>query len=177
MKNSSNRGFTLIEIMVVVAVVGILGALAYPSYNASVLKGRRAQARSALAELLQQQERFMTQRNCYMAFTSASVSSATATASTACGFTTSTAVPFKIFSGDSTANAAYRLMADACPSGVGTSVMTLQQCIRVIAVPLQADPNVGVLRMTSTGTKDCTASGSATDAAAMTPSPANLCWP
>ena len=177
MKKSSNRGFTLIEVMIVAAVVAILAAIAYPSYSASILKGRRAQARTALVELLQQQERFMTQRNCYMAFTSASVSSATATASTACGFTSSTAVPFKIFSGDSTANATYRLMADACPSGVGTGVLSLQQCIRVIAVPVQTDPNVGVLRMTSTGAKDCTASGSTTDAAAMTPSPANLCWP
>ena len=179
MKKLNNRGFTLVEVMFVVAIVGILGAIAYPSYNASVLKGRRAQARSALSELMQQQERFMTQRNCYMAFASTTVTSATALADAACGFTTTTAVPFKIFSGDSTTNAAYRLMADACPTGVGTDVQPLQQCIRVIAVPLQADPNVGVLRMTSTGTRDCTASASPVvpGGAAVTPSPANLCWP
>ena len=64
------RGFTLIELMITVAIVGILASIAYPSYIESVRKGRRAEARAALTELMQQQERFMTQNNTYRAFAS-----------------------------------------------------------------------------------------------------------
>ncbi|MEX6435586.1 type IV pilin protein, partial [Escherichia coli] len=41
-KRRSVQGFTLVELMVAVAVVGILAAVAYPSYSESVRKGRRA---------------------------------------------------------------------------------------------------------------------------------------
>ena len=74
------QGFTLIELMIVVAVVGVLAAIAYPAYTDSVLKGRRAQARAALTELLQQQERYMTQNNCYLGFSNNSSGAASASA-------------------------------------------------------------------------------------------------
>ncbi|MBW8721184.1 MAG: pilus assembly protein PilE [Polaromonas sp.] len=146
----------------------------YPSYTSAVLKGKRAQAKTALAELLQQQERFMTQKNCYLAFTTDATGAAVATAASSCGFTAGTAVPFKTFSGDKLAGSAYLLMADACPTS-GSSTLSTQECIRVIAKPIGNDPAVGSLRMTSTGMKDCTAPGSNTDAPAMSSS--TLCWP
>ncbi|MFA7316358.1 MAG: type IV pilin protein [Sulfuricella sp.] len=59
------KGFTLIELMIVVAVVGILAAIAYPSYQDSVRKSRRADARSALLELVQFMERNYTLSNRY----------------------------------------------------------------------------------------------------------------
>lgn len=62
------RGFTLIELMVVVAVVAILAAIAYPSYQDQVRKSRRGQAKADLVEYAQLAERFHTVNNTYAAF-------------------------------------------------------------------------------------------------------------
>lgn len=62
------RGFTLIELMIVVAVVGILAAIAVPSYNDSVRKSRRAQAKADLVEYAQMAERSFTVNNSYTEF-------------------------------------------------------------------------------------------------------------
>jgi type IV pilus assembly protein PilE len=62
---SKSIGFTLIEVMIVVAIVGILVAIAYPSYREQVLEGRRSEARSALLQLAQAQERFYTANGTY----------------------------------------------------------------------------------------------------------------
>lgn len=51
-------GFTLIELMIVVAIVGILAAIAYPSYQESVKKSRRSDAQSALTGLSVAMERY-----------------------------------------------------------------------------------------------------------------------
>jgi type IV pilus assembly protein PilE len=164
MKESKSGGFTLIEVMIVVAIVAILASIAYPAYTSSILKGKRAEARTALAELMQQQERYLTQTNCYLGFSTSSGGVATASApspSTACGGTTAASVPFKVFSGDSLGNAAYLLSADVCPAGAGT--LSIADCVRVIATPKVAgsDPEADVLRMMSTGTKDCTGTNAA----------------
>jgi prepilin-type N-terminal cleavage/methylation domain-containing protein len=51
------KGFTLIELMIAVVVIAILAAIAYPSYQDSVRKSRRADAKSALMEHAQFMER------------------------------------------------------------------------------------------------------------------------
>jgi type IV pilus assembly protein PilE len=60
-------GFTLIELMIAVAVVGILAALALPSFIDSIRKGRRSEAVAALAQVQQSQERWRANRPTYTA--------------------------------------------------------------------------------------------------------------
>ena len=55
---SSQQGFTLIEIMLVIVIMGILLAVAYPSYLSALRKGRRAEGISALTAIQQAQERY-----------------------------------------------------------------------------------------------------------------------
>lgn len=62
------RGFTLIELMVVVGIVAILVAIAVPSYSFAVRKGKRGQAKADLVELAQRAERFRTINNTYSGF-------------------------------------------------------------------------------------------------------------
>lgn len=62
------RGFTLIELMIVVAVVAVLAAIAIPSYQDQVRKSRRGQAKADLVELAQRAERFHTVNNSYAGF-------------------------------------------------------------------------------------------------------------
>jgi len=71
----TSAGFTLIELMLVVAVVAILASIAYPTYNDSVRKSRRGQAKADLVVLAQRAERYYTLNNSYAGFW-ASVASA-----------------------------------------------------------------------------------------------------
>lgn len=59
------KGFTLIELMIVIAIVAILAAIGYPSYQNSVLRSNRADARVALQEAAARQERFYAEGNSY----------------------------------------------------------------------------------------------------------------
>lgn len=51
-------GFTMIELMIVLAVVAILAALAYPAYNSQIRQGRRADAQQELMDLALRQEKY-----------------------------------------------------------------------------------------------------------------------
>ena len=140
-------GFTLIEVMIVVAMVAILASVAYPSYTEYVKKGKRGEGRAALTQMLMDQERFYTQNNVYRAFG-----------------TGATGTGFKTYAGDSATGTAYLLSAAACAG------QTLNECVLLSAVPQFNDPEAGTLTLSSTGPRrSCTGTAASTNP--------KLCWP
>lgn len=134
---SNKYGFTLVELMIVVAVLGILASIALPNYTEYVLRGKRAEARTALLDLMQQQERFFSQNGTY-----AEVTSSTTT--------------FKNYSGDSAARGSYNLTADKCAAPAND----LKLCVILTATLKTAgsDPKAGNLTIDSTGARSCNGS-------------------
>jgi len=65
MTSKIESGFTLIEIMIVVAIISILAAIGYPAYQDSVRKSKRTDARSALLKAAALQERWYMNTNAY----------------------------------------------------------------------------------------------------------------
>lgn len=146
MKKNLQRGFTLIELMIVVVIVAILAAVAYPSYQDSVIKTKRAEGRAALMQAMQQQERYYTQNNTYVEFDK------------------STPAGFKTSSGDG-ANGSYEISGKACGED------DIKNCIVLAAKPVSpfVDAKCGDLTLQSTGIKDASVKDSDGKVAA-------VCW-
>ncbi|MES2300062.1 MAG: type IV pilin protein [Pseudomonadota bacterium] len=145
------RGVTLLELLVVLAIVGLLAAFAYPSYMRYAIRARRAEAQAALQLAMQQQEAFYLRNNRYIAFSADAPEPQ--------------ARRFPWWSGATAPTSAYELRADACE---GQSLLV---CVEIKALPGTravnphfSDPDCGVLSLSSTGER--TASG-----------PAPRCWP
>jgi type IV pilus assembly protein PilE len=134
------RGFSLIEVMIVVAIVCIIATIGYPSYQESVRKAKRAEGRAALMQLMQQQERYYSQHSSYVAFSFGSVNP--------------NADQFRWHSGDSAKKSAYEIHGEAC---AGESIAN---CVVLTARPGTAnvdtgytDPRCRRLMLSSTGRK------------------------
>lgn len=131
-KRNRTGGFTLLELMMTVAVVAILAAIAYPSYSQSIIKGRRADGSTALLNLANRMEQYYAQNNTYATATIASGVASTdvlSTAASAQGYYTLTIPPLTL-----TANS-YTIQASR--AGVQT-----------------ADTHCGDFTLTSAGVKD-----------------------
>lgn len=64
-KIKRQQGFTLVELMIVVAIIAIITSIAYPSYRENVIRSNRAEAKAGLLENAQYMERFFTENNSY----------------------------------------------------------------------------------------------------------------
>jgi type IV pilus assembly protein PilE len=136
--------------MVVVSIVALLGAVAYPAFTSHIATGKRAECRSGLMQSMQQQERYFSQYNKYTTFAEAAAGART-----------------KAFSGDSAAQSACLMAAVVCTAPANTSA---DFCIELRARPVRPDSGIGYLYVDSDGRKGCEASGTRTETN-------KKCWP
>lgn len=135
---SRNRGFTMAELMLVMVIILILAALAYPSYASHIVKARRLEGQMALLDAMQKQERYYTEHQAYLPFSADSPDP--------------DAQRFKWYSGSRASGSAYELSAHACPG------LPLRACIEVRATPGTRrvdqsfrDPDCETLTLKNTG--------------------------
>lgn len=136
-------GFTYLELLAVLIVLGILSMLALPTYQDSVKRAKRAEAWTVLMKTMQQQERHYSVHGSYASFSA------------------SEARGFAWHSGNTPKSSAYEISAAVCGGS------TLKQCILLTAEPGTArvqqgysDPQCGKLTLNSAGVRTASGRGS-----------------
>jgi len=156
MRRRSLAGVTLIELLVVVVLVGILAAVAVPSYSAYVVRGQRAAAKTALMQAAEYLERNYTSNGCYnygvpadcqlQTGTPVALPSALNNAPTDGGkFTYVLGLTFPASGVGVVLGQAYALTATPCSEG---------SCPAPTSNTTFADPGCGILSLTNAGVKD-----------------------
>jgi type IV pilus assembly protein PilE len=125
----SAAGFTLIELMIVVAIIGILAAVGIPAYNDHTKRARRAEGRNALLDIAARQERRYSDANQY------------------------TANLGSLGMNDPAGCTAAGVQSDNCFYTLTLAVGTSNQSFTATAAPLSPDPQCGNLSLTSTGVR------------------------
>ncbi len=130
-----SRGFTLIELMVVVVIVAILVGIAYPAYVDQMRKTRRSEGKALLMEIMSAEERHYTENGSYT------------TDFTKLGYSTATSV--------TSDGGWYKVTAGQC----GSDALTL--CVKLSAAPqgAQASDSCGTLTLDSRGNKSPSTAG------------------
>lgn len=146
---SKTTGFTLIELMIVVAIVAILAAVAYPSYQDFVRRGARAEARAAMLSMSQLQERNFTNCGTYVGITSGDLS----------GSATLSAWKNANWSGSTFSARKYDITVSVTPTGCNSpaSCGPATSCsgFAITAAPVSpfSDPKCGNLTLDGAGNK------------------------
>lgn len=138
---SRHTGFTLIEVMIVVAIIGILASIAYPSYTEHVRRARRSDAQSALLQANQHMQRFYAAHNRY---------------DMQLNGTTANALPSDVVKSPSNAadgTQAYNLTIEATPAG-GNARTTFS--LKATGVNAMANDRCGDLTLNHLGVKGVT---------------------
>ncbi len=125
MARKKSTGFTLIELMIVVAIIGIIAAIAYPSYQDQVRKSKRTDGHTKIMDAMARQERFFSENNTYT------------TDMTALGYATDPV--------DSD-NGHYEISGAACDGDIA-------QCVKLTATAQGGQASDGDLTLDSTNAK------------------------
>lgn len=153
-KYHNKEGFSLIELMIVIAVIGIIAAIAFPSYQSYVLKADRIYAVSALQKLSSEQQRFRLQNNRY------------ATNLTQLGYTGLTAGAWGVVNGNS--DVVYEMSMD---SASVTDSLGQKFSATINAVNAQTGDDCAQLTLNSQGVQGATLKDSTTGTQALA-----TCW-
>lgn len=138
----AQRGFTLMELMIAVVIVGILSAAALPSYRSYVQKGERTAAKAVMLNIAQTEERYYTNNGVYLAF-------AEAPAAPTLGI--------QNYSGGSAATRKFAIKVTA--GSIANASAALTDAYTITATPVSTDALCGVLKLDSTGAKAASGTG------------------
>jgi len=119
-----SKGFTLIELLIAVAIVGIISAVAYPSYQSSIIASRRADAKAALVGFAQAMERYYTNNGAYTGAAESDADSGSPTIYSTTSPLDGSDIYYNLTI-DSSTDSAYLLKADPVNSQDGDGMLTI----------------------------------------------------
>jgi len=134
--NKSMHGFTLIELMIVVAIIGLLAAIAYPSYTSYVTRSNRGDAMEQLNEIMSQQQRYVIRQRTF---------TVNLVADLGYGAADPADLPLRAAQAVRTDNGFYDIVATQC-LGIG-----LNRCVLLTATPIPGRRQANALNGRSDG--------------------------